>query len=254
MCQVTLHTWKGWLMNYKEIEQLKISLPKAETYIANYTSAFDVKFAHHSTAIEGNTLSFIETKLVIEDRQSIGGKSLREIYEVANHHDAFMYICDQVQQGFSLNEEKVKKIHRLLLDKIATYAGTYRANDVFISGTDYVPPSYDGEMYPMLRKFYEDLSVKTMIYNPIEYAAWTHAEFVHIHPFNDGNGRTARLLLNYQLMFNGYLPIIIPFEERNQYYQALQEYDHDHNLEPFAELIGKYVYEELKKTAKYIRR
>ena len=96
--------------------------------------------------------------------------------------------------------------------------------------------------------------VKTMIYNPIEYAAWTHAEFVHIHPFNDGNGRIARLLLNYQLMFNGYLPIIIPFEERNQYYQALQVYDHDHNLEPFAELIGKYVYEELKKTAKYIRR
>lgn len=113
-------------MNYKEIEQLKISLPEAETYIANYTSAFDVKFAHHSTAIEGNTLSFMETKLVIEDRQSIGGKSLREIYEVANHHDAFMYICDQVKQGFSLNENKVKEIHRFLLDKIATHAGTYR--------------------------------------------------------------------------------------------------------------------------------
>ena len=81
--------------------------------------------------------------------------------------------------------------------------------------------------------------------NPIKLAAWTHAEFVRIHPFIDGNGRTSRLIMNYQLMINGFLPVSIAKESRLEYYNALEEYAVNGNLEPFSELIGTLEEEQL---------
>lgn len=109
---------------------------------------------------------------------------------------------------------------------------------------DHTPPS-PNEMYRQIKMFYYDLSSNTL--DPIELAAWTHAEFVKIHPFTDGNGRTSRLIMNYQLMKNGYLPISIDKKDRLSYYEALEEYAVNNNLMLFADMIATLEEQQLQR-------
>ena len=113
-----------------------------------------------------------------------------------------------------------------------------------ISGAGHTPPT-GNDMYIQIKNFYADLEWKRKKLNPVELAAWTHAEFVRIHPFIDGNGRTARLIMNYQLMINGFLPISIAKENRLGYYEALEEYAVNGNLEVFVKLIASLEEERL---------
>ena len=112
-------------------------------------SAFEIEYTHNSTAIEGNTLSLMETKLLLEDQVSIGGKELREIYEVINHKKAFDYVKRRITEGKPLDENAVKDIHALLMENI-TAGGIYRNVDVYISGARHTPPS-PNEMYRFTR-------------------------------------------------------------------------------------------------------
>lgn len=202
----------------------------------NYSTAFEIEYTHDSTAIEGNTLSLMETKLLIEDKLSIAGKHLREVYEVVNHDKAFAYVSKQITDGLILDEKIVKDIHAMLMDNIMI-GGIYRNVDVYISGAQYTPPS-PNEMYWQIKNFYADLQIKKDS-EAIELAAWTHAEFVKVHPFVDGNGRTSRLLMNYQLMASGYLPVSIPKEKRLMYFDCLEEYAIKGDLTKFIHLISE---------------
>lgn len=203
--------------------------------ISSYEKDFELKFTHNSTAIEGNTLTLMETKVVLEDGISIGGKELREIYEVVNHKKAYEYVKKCISENKPLTENIVKDLHAILTENIIV-GGIYRNQEVRISGAGFTPPA-GNEMYTQIKGFYEDLKNKTDL-NPIEFAAWTHAEFVRIHPFIDGNGRTSRLLMNYQLLSNGFLPVSVAKEDRLSYYNALEEYAVKGNLQPFAELVA----------------
>ena len=204
--------------------------------ISSYEKDFELTYTHNSTAIEGNTLTLMETKVVLEDGISIGGKELREIYEVVNHKKAYYYVKKCIEEKKQLDENIVKDIHAFLTENIIV-GGIYRNQEVRISGVGHTPPT-GNTMYMQIKNFYVDLEWKRKEQNPIELAAWTHAEFVRIHPFMDGNGRTARLIMNYQLMMNGFLPISIAKENRLEYYNALEEYAVNGNLEPFLELIA----------------
>ena len=113
----------------------------------------------------------------------------------------------------------MKDIHEILTENIIQ-GGIYRNTDVAITGATHTPPT-PNEMYNQLKFFYEDLNANQIKMNSIELAAWTHAEFVRIHPFIDGNGRTSRLIMNYQLMKNGFLPISIQVKDRLEYYNLL---------------------------------
>lgn len=210
------------------------SLP--EITAASYEQAFAIEYTHNSTAIEGNTLTLIETKVVLEDCLSVGGKQLREIYEVINHDKALRYVKEKNAQGTPLDEKVVKDIHALLMDNIMV-GGVYRSVDVYISGAKHTPPT-PNEMYRQIKNFYADLSWRKNSMDPITLAAWTHAEFVKIHPFEDGNGRTFRLLMNYQLMAAGYLPVSIAKEDRLAYFNALEAYAVDGILTPFTDMIA----------------
>jgi len=106
--------------------------------------------------------------------------------------------------------------------------GIYRNVDVYISGARHTPLS-PNEAYQQVKSFYADLPYRTEM-NGIEFAAWTHAEFVKIHPFVDGNGRTSRLIMNYQLMVHGFLPVSIAKESRLEYFEALESYAVDADL------------------------
>ena len=212
----------------------RASIP--ELTINSYEQAFEIEYTHHSTAIEGNTLTLMETKLVLEDKISVGGKNLREIYEQVNHQQAFRYVKDCIAKQLPLEEAIVKEIHAILMNNIFV-GGIYRNVDVYISGAQHTPPS-PTEMYRQIQEFYADLTWKERQLNPIELAAWTHAEFVRIHLFPDGNGRTSRLLMNYQLLANNFVPISIAKENRLEYFNALEAYAVDGNLIPFVDMIA----------------
>lgn len=223
-------------------DQSKDTLPEATA--KSYSQAFDLEYTHNSTAIEGNTLTLLETKVVLEEGLSVGGKKLREIYEVINHNKAYQYAKECIAKALPLDENIIKDIHAIVMENIMT-GGIYRNVDVYISGAAHTPPS-PNDMYRQVKAFYMDLQEKNTE-NVLELAAWTHAEFVRIHPFTDGNGRTSRLIMNYQLMAHGFLPVSIAKENRLEYFNALEAYAVNQDLNPFAEMIALLEEQQLDK-------
>lgn len=222
------------LLQKKEYyEEIKDSLP--EITVKSYTQAFDLEYTHQSTSIEGNTLTLLETKVILEDGLSVGGKRLKDIFEVINHNSAYQYVKSCVKQKHPLDEKIVKDIHVILMENIMA-GGINRNVDVYISGAAYTPPS-PNEMYRQVKAFYMDLQDRA-IDNVVELAAWTHAEFVRIHPFADGNGRTSRLIMNYQLMANGFLPVSFAKEYRLEYLNVLEAYAVKKDIKPFTDMIA----------------
>jgi Fic family protein len=211
--------------------------------LKNYDTNFEIIFAHNSTAIEGNTLSLMETKLLLEDKLSVGNKELREIYEVVNHNKAYGYVRRCISEEKTLDENIVKDIHALLMENIMV-GGVYRDVEVRIAGAQHSPP-LPHEAYLQIKHFFMDLPGKASLLNPIELAAWTHAEFVRMHPFVDGNGRTSRLIMNYQLLSEGFLPVSIAKEDRLSYFEALESYVVDGDMISFAHIIAKLADQQL---------
>ena len=233
-------------MNFERIQEKKLKYEQNKHKISpitlsSYEKDFELTFTHNSTAIEGNTLTLMETKVVLEDGVAIGGKELREIYEVINHKKAYGYVKKCIAEKKSLDENIVKDLHAILTENIIV-GGIYRNEEVRISGAGFTPPA-GHEMYMQIKNFYKELKIREKELNAIELAAWTHAEFVRIHPFVDGNGRTSRLLMNYQLLINGYLPVSVAKENRLDYYNALEQYAVNGDLTVFADFVA-----ELEKT------
>lgn len=225
--------WELLFQKKEQLDQIRNTLPKES--LESFDRSFDIEYAHNSTAIEGNTLTLIQTKAILEDGLSVGGKTIREIYEVANHAKAFTYVKKRIAEGHPIDEAVMKDIHALLMENILI-GGIYRNVEVRISGAGFRPPS-PNEMYRQIKDFFADLPYRTDS-NAVELAAWTHAEFVKIHPFVDGNGRTSRMLMNYQLMAQGFLPVSIAKEDRLEYFDALEAYAVSGNLIPFTDLIA----------------
>ena len=237
----------GESVNYERLLEKRAKLVEirnsnSEKLFDNFDKAFEVDYAHNSTAIEGNTLTLIETKVLLEDEISVGNKSLREIYEVVNHNKAFAYVKKCISENKHLDENIVKDIHSILMENILV-GGVYRNVEVRITGAKHKPPA-PSEMYYQIKEFFSNINSKSDL-NPIELAAWTHAEFVKIHPFIDGNGRTSRLIMNYQLMKNEFLPVSINTEDRLEYFNLLEEYAVNGNLAPFVDFIAKLEEQQL---------
>lgn len=237
----------GESVNYEKLLEKRAKLVEirnsnSEKLFDNFDKAFEVDYAHNSTAIEGNTLTLIETKVLLEDEISVGNKSLREIYEVVNHNKAFAYVKKCISENKQLDENIVKDIHSILMENILV-GGVYRNVEVRITGAKHKPPA-PSEMYYQIKEFFSNINSKSDL-NPIELAAWTHAEFVKIHPFIDGNGRTSRLIMNYQLLRNEFLPVSINTEDRLEYFNLLEEYAVNGNLAPFVDFIAKLEEQQL---------
>ena len=199
-------------------------------------------FRSNSNAIEGNTLTLSETKVVLEGL-TIGSKTLIEHLEVINHRDAILFIEELVSSNELITEWNIRNIHYLVLKEIdRENAGKYRTENVLISGAKHIPPKHY-EVSHLMQELIEEYNTNWKDYHPVLKATLLHGEFVKIHPFIDGNGRTARLLLNLELMRNGYAPIIIKNEGKVNYYQAL---DHAHtttDYAPFLNLVTELVIE-----------
>ena len=243
-------------MNIERLTEKKNTFQNGKQFIdsvtiSSYEKDFELVFTHNSTAIEGNMLTIMETKAVLEDGISIGGKELREIYEIINHRKAYNYVKRCIEEKRQLSESIIKDVHAMLMDNIIV-GGIYRNQEVRISGAGHTPPA-GNDMYIQIKNFYDDLGWKHKKLNAIEYAAWTHAEFVRIHPFVDGNGRTSRLLMNYQLMSEGFCPVSIAKENRVEYYNALEEYAVNQGIASFSELIALLEEEQLDSYIRLIK-
>lgn len=189
--------------------------------LASLREKLMLEWTYHSNAIEGNTLTLRETKVVLEGI-TVGGKSLREHFEATNHRDAILYVESIVAKNEALSEWQIRNIHNLVLKGIdQTEAGRYRQENVVIAGASTTPPDFlhlPEEMRALI-EWHEQANAL----HPVEGAAQLHTRFVKIHPSVDGNGRTGRLLLNFELMKAGYPPAIIQKEDRLAYYDSLDE-------------------------------
>ena len=228
------------LLNEKEIKEIEKIKKRFGKFLRNgvalkkFLEWFEVSFTYNTTAIEGSTLSLEEVSLILIDKLSPEGKSLKEIKEIENHKKAFEYI---LSYNGDINKKVICKLHRILTKDILPekYSGKFRDVQVFIRGVEVIPPKpkdIENE-FRELMKWYRKNKLK---YNPIVVGAYFHAAFESIHPFIDFNGRVGRLILNF-FLFKNKLPMInIKNEEKLKYYKALKEANKE-NLRYLVKLI-----------------
>ncbi len=174
---------------------------------------------YHSNAIEGNTLTLPETKLVLEEGITIGGKSLREHLEAINNAREFDLVEDIANKKKTIDHVVIQHIHEAVTAGILEGGGKYRTKNVRITGAVKTPPDWSNVTRLMDELIEKVAQCKR---NPVEVAALLHHGFVKIHPFIDGNGRVARLLTNLYLIAQGYPPIVLKVEDRGKYYRFLR--------------------------------
>ena len=234
---------------FENIDALKKKLdqhrPLSPAIVKNLQEDLIVRWTYHSNAIEGNTLTLLETKVVLEGI-SVGGKALREHFEATNHRNAIYYVEDIIRKDEPFSEWQIRNIHQLILKNIDDEnAGRYRQQNVLISGATSTPPDHTllNDKMAQLVDWYNSEAHKL---HPIERATKVHADFVGIHPYFDGNGRTSRLVMNLELLKAGYPPCVITVENRLAYYEALDQWMAYDKTEAFIKLVADAVLEGFK--------
>lgn len=225
------------LQKKKQLDKLR-PFPKAA--LEKLKERIVVEWTYNSNAIEGNSLTLKETKLVLEDGLTIKGKPLKEHLEAINHKDAIEFVEKSLSKRAKVTPLLIRQIHSLVLTKIDDKeAGKYRNIKVTISGSKYIPPESISVSH-LMADFGKWLKIKKSKANIIEYAAMAHFKLVHIHPFVDGNGRTARLLTNLVLMQHGFPPTVVLKVDRKRYYDCLEK-AHKGELFDFVNFIARSV-------------
>lgn len=195
---------------------------------------WEVSHTYNSNAIEGNTLTLAETKAVLLDGVTVSGHPLREHLEAVNHREAWRLMRTLAAGREAVTEADVLALHRVILTGIQTGdAGTYRRDRVRVVGSSRIFPN-PLKVPDLMAEFAAGLTGGEV--HPVLHAARVHYGLVAIHPFIDGNGRTARLLMNLLLIRAGYPPALIPVTGRAEYYAAL-EAANGGDLLPFESLI-----------------
>lgn len=196
-----------------------------------------------SNALEGNSLTESETKVILEDALTVGGKPLRDILEAVDHARSYDFMFSQLK-SHRIDEEAVLRMHELFYQNIEpAYAGRYRDIKVIITGSHY-PTTAPEKLEREMRRLFEWADRERDQIHPVEFAAELHRRFVFIHPFKDGNGRVARLLMNLALIQEGYLPAVIPPVLRMDYISLLERAHRDPH--DFIEFIAERELESQK--------
>ena len=217
---------------------------------------FRIGTTYSSNALEGNTLTISETKIILEDGITIGGKPIKDYYEATGHAKAYDYMLEFARsKDFIFSEEMICRLHKLFYNNLdAENAGIYRNHQVFITGTEYLPPTPE-EVPGLMQELVAKLNEKRDKLHPVVLAAFAHRSLVDIHPFKDGNGRTARLLMNVILVNRGYQIVSIPPVLRHEYITALQIAQREKNPsdKEFAKLIAECEIEAQKDYCRMFR-
>ena len=210
-----------------------------------YLEDLITRSTYHSNGIEGSTLTYAETYAILYNDNSfkIQGKEPREIYEAINHKKALEVVFKNLETNKEFDERFIKELNETINQDIKDTKG-YRKIQVFINGTEYIPP--EAEKIPNLMNYFvynynhdeQDIFMKIAKY---------HIEFERIHPFEDRNGRTGRLLLNYELLKNNETPIVITKDDRVKYF----EFINNQNVNGLAEFFKNLSEEEKERLSKF---
>ena len=219
-------------------ERLDELRPLSLKVLASLQHYYDIELTYTSNAIEGNTLSPVETTLVIEKGITVSGKPLKDHLEALDHYDAIRYVRELARQKTPLAESDVRNLHKLVMQRSAPeIAGQYADLPRYVRTETgrYSFPS-PAEVPPLMRDFAGWIATAT---NVPDSAFTAHRRLVDIHPFNDGNGRTARLLMNLILIRSGYPPVAVRLEDRLEYIRSLQQEQAGQGAESFNALLYK---------------
>jgi len=211
----------------EKLQRLNRYRPLPPALVKKLKEQFEIEMTYNSNGIEGNSLTLKETFLVINEGITIKGKPLKDHLEAKNHYEALEYLADLVahQKTQTVSEVLIRHLHQMVIQDIdKEWAGRYRDRNVIIGGADHTPPeaieipSKMNDLIGWLKDYRKKL-------HPIELATMLHHKLVYIHPFFDGNGRTARLAMNLMLMQNHYPLVIVLKNDRKKYYRALAQAD-----------------------------
>src|SRR3989339_1337279 len=220
--------------------------PLSPSLVAKLKEKFEIEMTYNSNSIEGNTLTLKETYLVIQHGVTVKGKSLKDHLEAKNHKEALDYLYELIEhkKNNTISHHLIKSLHTLIIQDInKNIAGQYRKLDVFISGSNHTPPSALDVQIKM-DELINWAQVNFNKMNIIDFSAIFHHKFVHIHPFEDGNGRVGRLLMNIFLMNYGFPLAIIQTNDRHKYYRALSFAD-DGDYKILVNFVGQSVLRSL---------
>lgn len=216
-------------LNYNEIRK-KLS----KNQLQDVLDRFAVNFTYESNAIEGSSLTLKDVAIIIYEKIAVKGKDLREIYETTNTRDAFELIF---KNQLDINEQDIIKLHKILTKNTGINEG-YKTIPNFLLGrkTKTTPPEkVKKEMNKIIKEYWNNTKI-----HPLQRAALFHGKFERIHPFEDGNGRVGRLLINIILLKNGYPPLIMRKTQREKYFHALEACDNNSCMKMYYFLIEKY--------------
>ena len=210
----------------EKLAKLNALRPLDPAQIEKLREQLEVEMTYNSNAIEGNSLTLRETWLVLKEGMTIKGKPLKDHLEAKDHKEALDFLYDLVSQdAYTISEHLIRQLHQLVVRETDTeFAGRYRTGSVIIGGADHTPP--DAVDVPRrMEGLMRWLKKNQKALHPVELAALLHHKLVFVHPFFDGNGRTARLAMNVLLMRKGFPLAIILKNDRKKYYRVLQAAD-----------------------------
>ena len=192
---------------FERIDQLKLQLDNHRSLpcavVKNLLDDLVLRWTYHTNVIEGNTLTLLETTVVLEGITG-GGKVIREHFKAINHRNAILFVEDIIKKHETFSQWQIRNIHQLVLKNLDDEnAGRYRQNNVLITGASHTPPNHT-VIADKMNQFVKWYHQQATHLHPVERAAYVHTDFVGIHPFIDGNGRTSRLLMNLELMKAAY--------------------------------------------------
>ncbi len=230
----------------KRIEQKLKTLnsfrPLPAVQVSKLQEQFQIEMTYNSNGIEGNSLTLKETFLVINEGITIKGKPLKDHLEAKDHFEALNYLSDLVEHDkrHTFSEVLIRQLHELIMQETdRDWAGKYRNANVVISGSDHTPPDAT-DVSKQMGDFVAWIKDNKKILNPIELAALAQHRLVYIHPFFDGNGRTARLVMNLFLMQAGYPLATVPKNDRKKYYSVLDKADKSDYI-PLVQFVARNV-------------
>ncbi len=205
-----------------KLSRLAALRPLFPESVASLAAAWKVRMVHESNAIEGNSLTLRETELVLSKGVTVSGKPLKDHVEALNLAVAWDRVEELAGKGGALTERDLLELHAIVLTRVEDFhAGHYRTGSVRIAGSNHVPPN-PVKVPDLMAALFAELPA---ISCPVERAAKLHHGISAIHPFADGNGRAARLAMNFTLLAAGYPPVSISPDIRLEYYQALEAAD-----------------------------
>lgn len=225
-----------------KLKRLNKLRPLPKSAVKKLREKLQVEMTYNSNAIEGNSLTLKETFLVVNEGLTVKGKPLKDHLEAKDHHSALQYLYEMIEKGRrnTMSEQLIRSLHEIIMQETdKEWAGRYRNSNVIIGGADHKPPDAL-EVPNQMQKLIHWLASQKKKLHPVELAALLHHKLVYIHPFLDGNGRTARLVMNVLLMQKDYPLVIILKNDRKKYYNILDKADKN-NYEPLIRFIAQSV-------------